>query len=174
MTMNVVSEFNESRERAMNTFQELTTDLVLSNQRANDMLMPDEQLMTYTKNSIQLCFKLNEYFTNMVSAFNKAYSNIDDNLNGLADMIEENDETTHKYIQQLMTKMNKQDEKIKGLLDFLTYKTPNTNYLTEANFLINNVREPDGSVVKGKSITEKRLALILEKYDEMKAAMDEQ
>lgn len=166
--MDPLNEFNENKTQLMNDINEMTTNLVLAKDKAANLLLTtDDKLTQYTSNALESCFRINTYLTNMVSAFNKAYSNIDDTLNGIADMIDESNETNKTRNTQINSKLNTITGKINEMLDFLTYKSPDGDHVTKATFLINNLKDNDGSTIKGKTLTIHRLAYILEKYDDM-------
>lgn len=158
----IYNEFKELQNEMNHNIQDLTTSLVLAHDKSEKSLLLDEGVSQYIENSKQLSFKINSCFINMIGVFNKAYSNIQNNIDysieGLSEIICDQDEK----LKQLNDQMN-------NLIDFLTYRNPSNDYTTKAKYMLENVKTENGSLIKGKVINIQNLALILMKYDEMRS-----
>lgn len=163
MTQNkvVLNEFKELQDTMTDDIQNLTTNLVLATNKASSQLFPDEELANYVNQSKSLTYKINSCFVNIISLFNKAYSNIqnniDESIDGLAEIMYEHDE-----------RFNELNAKLDLLTSALTYTEPSNDYTTIARYMIDNVKVANGQSIKGKTITIQNLAIILMKYDELK------
>ena len=161
------SEFNENKELLLDTVQDLTTNLVLAKDRAStSSLFTDDKLVEYTQNSLKLGFQINTYLINMVSAFNKAYANIDDSFNELGELIDDNSSSLRTSQNEIKQKLHMLDGKINEIMMFSTDKTPDTNHHNEASILINNLKY-NGKSIFGKTLSVKLLAYILQKRDDI-------
>lgn len=167
MSEEIYSEFKEIQDNMSNSLQDLTTSLILAYEKSNNSLMLDEDVSKYLRNSKELTFTINNYFVNMVGAFNKAYSNIQKNIDtsfeGVCEMMCDQDE-----------KLNSLCSQVGALTGFLTYKNPSEDYTTMAKFMLENIKTENGSTIKGKVINIQNLAYILMKYDEMKTLHKQQ
>lgn len=156
----VYNEFKELQDEMSHNIQDLNTSLVLAHDKSEKSLLMDEDVSKYIETSKQLSFKINSCFINMIGAFNKAYSsiqnNIDYSIEGLSEIICDQDEK--------LKLLNKQ---IHELVNFLTYRNPSNDYTTKAKYMLENIKTENGSSIKGKVINIQNLALILMKYDEM-------
>lgn len=161
----IYNEFKELQNEMSHNIQELTTSLVLAGDKSEKSLLLDEGVSQYIENSKQLSFKINSCFINMIGAFNKAYSsiqnNIDYSIEGLSEIISDQDD-----------KLKLLNDQIHGLMNFLTYRNPSNDYTTKAKYMLENIKTEDGSSIKGKIINIKNLALILMKYDEMRNTLN--
>lgn len=172
------SEFNENKEQALTLMQDLTSSLVLVQDKVNSaLLIPDTKMMDCLANAIKTSYQATMFINNMSSIFNKAYANLSENINGIADLVDDGNTQLKSQLQsikndasqqniQLQNTINQLNGKISQLIDSISYTEPNTNYRTEAQYLINNLRY-DGKIIKGKALSESLLAYILEKRDEM-------
>lgn len=158
----IYNEFKELQNEMNHNIQDLTTSLVLAHDKSEKYLLLDGDLSQYIENSKQLSFKINTCFINMIGAFNKAYSsiqnNIDYSIEGLSEIICDQDD-----------KLKLLNDQIHELMNFLTYRNPSNDYTTKAKYMLDNIKTEDGSSIKGKVINIRNLALILMKYDEMRS-----
>ena len=161
----IYSEFKELQNEMNHNIQDLTTSLVLAYDKSEKSLLIDEDVSKHIETSKQLSLKINSCFIDMIGAFNKAYSsiqnNIDYSIEGLSEIICDQDEK----LKQLNNQLN-------ALVNFLTYKNPSTDYTTKAKYMLENIKTENGTTIKGKIINVQNLALILMKYDEMCSKTD--
>ena len=155
------TEFKELQEQMSDNIQDLTSNLILAYDKTEtSLMMKNGEVSKYLEASKAISYKINTCFVNMIGAFNKAYAsiqnNIDESIEGLSELICDQDD-----------KLRSINDQLSQLVDFLTYRTPSTDYTTKAKYMLDNIKTENGSTIKGKIINIQNLALILMKYDEM-------
>lgn len=157
----VYREFSAIQEEMTDNIQRLSASLVLADERVNNAVMKDKSMLQHIEMSRKFIYAINSNFMGMIGCFNKAYaqlkSNIDESVDGLAEMICEQD-----------NKLETLNNSLSSLMRMLVYENPSNDYTTIAKFMLENVKTDNGTLIKGKIINIQNLAYILMKYDEIK------
>ena len=161
LNQDILSEFNTAQIQMNNCINDLSSNIVLAYDKSKTSMISSKDVSKHLEVSSQLLSKISSNFIGMISAFNKAYASIQNNISssveGLTELICDNDDKLKLIYSQLQQ-----------LAESVTYKNPSTDYTTIAKFMIDNVKLDDRTSIRGKSITIKTLALILMKYDEIR------
>lgn len=157
----IYQEFSAIQEQMTDNIQQLSASLVLADERVNNAMVKDKTMLQHVEMSRKFIYAINSNFMRMIGCFNKAYaqlkSNIDESVDGLAELICEQD-----------NKLEALTHDIASLTRMLVYENPSKDYTTIAKFMLENIRLDNGTLIKGKNINIQNLAYILMKYDEIK------